>query len=159
MSFGFECGKPKEPGVYSRVTTYRDWIYSAMQHYDSYLNNWFSSKNKDTFYATQCKYGPNRGIMDSMGISYGPYGSIVWVLCCGSIMNIDCIHETIHFIWIVTIEIFNYPFHCSEGSFSFFFFIFCHWMKITFFGAKWIFLFQKNVFEVILKTLVYLIGK
>jgi len=39
VSFGFECGKPKEPGVYSRVTTYRDWIYSAMQHYDSYLNN------------------------------------------------------------------------------------------------------------------------
>jgi secreted trypsin-like serine protease len=39
VSFGFECGKPKEPGVYSRVTTYRDWIYSAMQHYDSYLDN------------------------------------------------------------------------------------------------------------------------
>ena len=61
VSFGFECGKPNEPGIYARVTEYTDWIHrlvidstvtnwcsdkfltellSAISHYDTYLNNW-----------------------------------------------------------------------------------------------------------------------
>ena len=27
VSFGFECGKPNEPGIYTRLTEYTDWIH------------------------------------------------------------------------------------------------------------------------------------
>jgi secreted trypsin-like serine protease len=39
VSFGFECAKPKEPGVYARTASHRLWIYSAMDHFDTFVNN------------------------------------------------------------------------------------------------------------------------
>ena len=32
VSFGFECAKPREPGVYARVTHYTNWIHRIVAH-------------------------------------------------------------------------------------------------------------------------------
>lgn len=35
VSFGFECAKPKEPGIYASVSYHSSWIKSAAAHFDA----------------------------------------------------------------------------------------------------------------------------
>ena len=69
----------------------------------------------------------------------------IWVGIMGWNYHEHIHDDTIHFIWIVTIEIFDYPFHCSEGSFFTVFFSFLSlnenfggfWRKIDFKISFW----------------------
>ena len=143
MSFGFECGKPKEPGVYSRVTTYRDWIHSAMQHYDSYLDNWFLTQIKASFiiYHSNGKFKWPKG---HMVVYYG--AKVSWTYSWRhNTFHLNCNNSNIRLSISLFRRFFLHSFLSLNENFGF-------WRKIDF-------KMDVLVFEVILKTLVYLIGK